>query len=77
MGSQRTIITISDDDKLWLENYSKAHGISMAESVRRGIKQLKENDTGEAYKRLVLQTRGGWKGEDGLRYQDKLRAEWR
>ena len=76
MGSQRTIITISDQDKIWLENYSKAHGISMAETVRRGITRLKETETEETYKRLVLQTRGIWKGEDGLEYQEKLRAEW-
>ena len=76
MKSRRTIITISDEDKLWLENYSRMHSISMAEAVRRGIIQLKERDTGEAYRRLVLQTRGIWKGEDGLRYQKKLRAEW-
>lgn len=76
MRSKRTIITISEEDKSWLENYSKVHDISMAEAVRRGIIQLRERESGEAYRRLVLQTRGIWKGEDGLRYQKKLRAEW-
>ncbi len=77
MGNQRTIITISDQDKLWLGNYSKARGISMAESVRRGIARLKEKETLQTYKRLVNQTQGIWKKEDGLKYQEKMRSEWR
>ncbi len=37
MGSLRTIITLSEDDKVWLESYSRTSGISMAEAIRRGI----------------------------------------
>jgi len=44
MGSQRTIITISDEDKLWLENYSRSYGISLAEAIRRGIARLKDGE---------------------------------
>ena len=76
MGTQRTIITISDQEKQWLENYSKAYGISMAESVRRGIARLRENETLNTYRMLVRQTQGIWKNEDGLKYQEKLRSEW-
>ena len=44
MGSQRTIITISDEDKLWLENYSRSYGISLTEAIRRGIARLKDGE---------------------------------
>ena len=37
MGSTRTIITISDDEKRWLKSYSQMHRISLAEAVRKGI----------------------------------------
>ena len=76
MGSQRTIITISEGDKSWLENYSKACGISMAEAVRRGIAQLREHEGKNTYQKIVNETRGLWKKGDGLEYQVKLRSEW-
>lgn len=42
MGSQRMIITLPDEDKAWLEGYSKAHNISAAEAIRRGIRALSQ-----------------------------------
>lgn len=77
MGNQRTIITVSDKDKAWLEGFSKARGISMAEAIRRGIAQLKEREEKNTYLTLVEETSGIWKKGDGLAYQEKLRSEWR
>ncbi|MFH1489060.1 MAG: CopG family transcriptional regulator [Pseudomonadota bacterium] len=77
MRSQRTIITLSEEDKLWLEGYSKASGISMAEAVRRALVRLKDQDGRAAYQALVNQTKGIWKMGNGLAYQKKLRSEWR
>jgi hypothetical protein len=77
MGSKRTIITISDEDKLWLENYSRAYGISAAEAVRRGIARLKDEEGSSVYKKILQETRGIWKKGDGLEYQERLRSEWR
>lgn len=76
MGSQRTIITISDKDKLWLEAYSKSHGISMAETIRRGISELREKESEDLYKTMVQETQGIWEEGDGLEYQVKIRSEW-
>ena len=77
MGSLRTIITLSEKDKAWLESYSKASGISMAEAIRRGITQLKELEERNIYQKLVKETRGIWKKGDGLAYQEKIRSEWK
>jgi hypothetical protein len=77
MGSVRTIITLSEEDKTWLEGYSKASGISMAEAVRRSIMRLKAQEGQSSYQKLVSQTKGIWKRGDGLAYQKKLRSEWR
>ena len=76
MGSKRTIVTISDEDKLWLMDYSRAYGISMAEAIRKGIARLREEEGMSMYQRMVKKTMGIWKKGDGLRYQRKLRSEW-
>jgi hypothetical protein len=77
MGSQRTIITISEKEKAWLEGYSRSTGISMAEAIRRGIAQLREREEKVTYQTLIEKTRGTWDKGDGLAYQEKTRSEWR
>ncbi len=76
MKSIRTIITISDEDKLWLESYSKAHNVSVAEAVRRGIFLLRKTRGKTTYKTLIKETMGTWEKGDGLKYQEKIREEW-
>ena len=76
MTSKRTIITISEQDKSWLESYSSLHRISMAEAIRRGIRKLKEAELAENYQSLVRKTKGKWKKGNGLTYQKKIRNEW-
>jgi len=76
MASKRIIITLSEEDKLWLEGYSSAHQISLAEAIRQGIRKLKDAELQETYRTLVQNTRGIWKKGDGLKYQRRLRAEW-
>ncbi|SPD75775.1 conserved hypothetical protein [uncultured Desulfobacterium sp.] len=76
MGSQRTIITISDKDKAWLETYSRLRKISMAEAIRRGIYYLKKKETEDTYQTLVNETKGIWQKGDGLEYQQRIRSEW-
>lgn len=76
MKSARTIITISEQEKRWLAAYSSLHGVSLAEAVRRGIACLKVAEGPGAYRKIVQNTAGIWKGDDGLRYQGDIRAEW-
>lgn len=77
MGNLRTIITISENDKKWLESYSKTSGISMAEAIRQGINQLRQREEKNIFQALIEETRGIWNKEDGLKYVEKLRSEWR
>ena len=77
MSSKRIIITLPEDDKLWLEGYSRAHEISVAEAIRQGVAKLKETDGADVYRTLVEKTRGIWKEGDGLEYQNRIRSEWR
>ena len=76
MTSKRTIITISEEDKRWLESYSSLHRVSVAEAIRQGIRKLKEAELFENYQTLVQSTKGIRKRGDGLAYQKKIRDEW-
>jgi 6-phosphogluconate dehydrogenase len=76
MASKRTIITLSEEDKQWLESYSRAHQVSLAEAVRQGIRRLKDAELEKTYRTIVQNTRGIWKEGDGLKYQRKSRSEW-
>jgi hypothetical protein len=76
MAGNRTIITISDEDKTWLQSYSQAHGISIAEAVRQGVQRLRLAEKQELYQTLVKSTQGIWKKGDGLKYQETVRSEW-
>jgi hypothetical protein len=69
MGSTRTLITLPNDDKKWLEDYSRAHGISLAEAVRQGIHHLKRIEQQQRYGLLLERTRGSWPKGDGLKFQ--------
>ena len=76
MASKRTIITISEEDKRWLESYSSLRKVSVAEAIRQGIRKLKEAELFENYQTLVSNTKGLWQKGDGLTYQKKIRDEW-
>ncbi|MCJ7785512.1 MAG: hypothetical protein MUP41_16395 [Desulfobacterales bacterium] len=76
MASKRTIITISEMEKRWLMDYTKTHGISMAEAIRQGIASLKASQSLASYQRIVSDTKGIWRKGDGLKYQDQIRSEW-
>lgn len=76
MPAKRIIITIPDEDKLWLDGYAKMHKISVAESIRQGIDLLKKGQRQESYQKVVEVTCGIWKKGDGLAYQQEMRGEW-
>ena len=76
MPAKRIIITIPDEDKLWLDGYAKVHKISVAEAVCQGIGLLKKGQRQKAYQNMVESTCGIWKKGDGLAYQQEMRGEW-
>jgi len=76
MASKRTIITLPEEDKQWLESYSRVHRVSVAEAIRQGIRRLKDTELQETYKAIVRDTRGVWKKGNGLAYQRSIRSEW-
>ena len=76
MAGKRTIITLPEELKRWLQSYSRAHGISLAEAVRQGVQKLKVSEQQELYRPLVDSTKGIWEKGNGLEYQENMRSEW-
>lgn len=76
MASKRTIITFSEEDKLWIEVYSQARNISVAAAVRQGLKKLRQGEGRTTYQKLVEKTAEIWNRGDGLEYQSAIRAGW-
>ena len=48
----------------------------MAEAIRQGIRKLRESMRQDNYQSVLKKTKGKWKAEDGLEYQNNVRSEW-
>ncbi len=74
----RTVITLEEEDKAWLDRKAEEDRVSMAELVRRAVRLYREESNREAQplRQLLQATSGLWKGEDGLAYQRRIRSEW-
>jgi hypothetical protein len=75
MSAKRILITMSDEDKLWLDGYAKERKISVAEAVRQAVGLLKKEQRQKTYQKLVRSTCGIWEKGDGLAYQQEMRGE--
>jgi hypothetical protein len=74
----RTVISIEEQDKAWLDEKAAQEGVPMTELVRRAIRLLRqrENLSDQPLEELIKRTRGLFKGGDGLAWQRGLRDEW-
>jgi hypothetical protein len=72
----RLILSLEEREKSWLKHRSRETGESMAQIVRRAICRLEESEKGSLDDTLAA-TSGLWRRGDGLRYQRKIRREWK
>jgi hypothetical protein len=74
----RTVISLEEDDKAWLDAEAARERLPMTELIRRAVSRLRaeKRPPGPSLEELLLQTRGLWKQADGLAWQRRLRAEW-
>lgn len=76
----RTLISLEDEDKRWLDRKAKEEGVTMAHVVRNAVRRYREQcerDRAEpSLEELLRRTSGLWKGGDGLEAQLRLRGEW-
>ncbi len=74
----RTVISLDEDDKQWLDQRAAQAGISMTELIRRAVRRLREeHERAAKLETLLGATRGIGSGEDGLVVQRRLRDEWK
>jgi hypothetical protein len=72
----RMLISLEETDRLWLQQQARDTGIPMSEVVRQAIRRAQESGQ-KPMKDLLASTKGLWRQGDGLRYQRRVRTEWR
>lgn len=74
----RTVISLQEEDKEWLDREAARLGVPMTELVRRAVGLLRERAAVgvEPLADLLSATAGTWKHGDALAYQRRLRDEW-
>jgi hypothetical protein len=74
----RTIISLNEEDKAWLDRRAHEEGLTMTELVRRSVHLYREttDPADSEFGVLLDETRNIWKAEDALQYQRRLREEW-
>ena len=71
----RTIISLAEDDKSWLEQKAKEQGVAMTHVVREAIRRLRAEES-VSFHKILKETKGSWRNGDGLAWQQKIRKEW-
>lgn len=74
----RTIVSIPDDEKKWLESQSRRLRVSSAEIIRRAIREYRLKESKKSLAGVLRETAGTWtsvKG-DARDHVDALRKEW-
>jgi Arc/MetJ-type ribon-helix-helix transcriptional regulator len=74
----RTIVSIPEDEKKWLESHSRRHRISSAEVVRRAIREYRRKESQKGLAGVLRETAGTWTSVKGdtRDHVDALRKEW-
>ena len=74
----RTIISLSPEDKAWLDRKAKEERVPMTRLVRRAIQRLRKETEAKPsrFEALLRDTAGIRKSGDGLAAQRRLRSEW-
>ena len=72
----RMLISLEENDRRWLEQKALEIGRPMSEVVRQAIRQAQESEQ-KPMKELLASTQGLWRKGDGLRYQRRVRKDWR
>jgi Arc/MetJ-type ribon-helix-helix transcriptional regulator len=74
----RTVISLDEESKEWLDQQARDENVSTAELIRTAVRRYRDERKGGApsMKDLLKQTSGIWKAGDGLTYQRRLRKEW-
>ena len=75
----RTVISLDDKQKAWLDRQASLRRVSMASLIRQAVSeyQAKESRVSDvSFQEAFEQTAGIWQSCGGLEYQVGIRKEW-
>lgn len=74
----RTVISLDEADKRWLDREAEQQHVSMTEVVRQAVQALRASreEHRTEFDALLADTAGIWREGDGLRWQEQQRDEW-
>ena len=70
----RTVVSLEEDDKRWLDERAVEEGVPMTELIRRAVRLLREQSRLEQpeLEDLLARTSGIWRDGDGLEHQEQM-----
>jgi len=76
----RTLVSLQENDKAWLDKKAKAKGVPMTALVQEAVRLYRrteaERSAKPSFDELLERVSGTWKHGDGLAWQRKIRGEW-
>ncbi|MBF0594738.1 MAG: hypothetical protein HQL22_07205 [Candidatus Omnitrophica bacterium] len=74
----RAIISLHEDEKAWLDRYSRRKGQSVAETIRLAVRQLRNAERKAVPEDVLNRVSGLWKNRkiNALDYVEQQRSEW-
>ena len=74
----RTVVSLEEDDKRWLDERAEQEGVPMTELIRRAVRLLRQQGgrPRPGLEELLDRTAGVWEHGDGLKYLQRMRREW-
>ncbi len=75
----RTIISLDEENKAWLDQQAALRRVPMTALVRQAVREFRireQSRSNPALQDVLERTAGIWRAGDGLEYQDRVRSEW-
>lgn len=75
----RTVISLQDRQKAWLDQQAALRRVSMSSLIRRAVSEFRireQRRAGVPFEEVLDRTAGIWQAGDGLDYQERVRKEW-
>lgn len=74
----RTVISLNDSDKRWLDQQAVLQRVPMTEVVRQAVQAMRtaRQNSADDFQTLLASTSGIWRNGDGLAWQRSARSEW-
>ena len=74
----RTVISLDQESKDWLDRRAREEKLYMAELIRTAVQRYRDEESGGSLSmdELLKRTSGMWKAGDALAYQRRSREQW-